>query len=136
MRSKLADIGRLQVPAMSAEHRMKAVRCGKNDFGDNLAPLIDELVCQQVLNVVGEFAELTVSAGGGIALKRVHRAPDAGQRLRVRRVGFEEDAGLIQLLQDVLRALKKELAKFRGAFIGKKVPSPASIRWYAVALFK
>jgi hypothetical protein len=129
MRPELADVGRLQVAAMGAEHGVKAVRRGKNDFRDHFAALIDELVCQQVLNVVGEFAELPVSASGGIALERVHRAPDASQRLRVRRVGFEEDAGLIQLLQDVLRALKKEFAKFRGAFIGEKVHSPASIRW-------
>jgi len=77
---------------------------------------------------VREFAELPEAAGGRVALERVHGPPDASQRFRVRRVGFQEDTGLVQFLQLILRALKEEFAKFRRSFLGKKVHSPASIR--------
>ena len=113
---------------MRAQHGMKAVRGGKDDLGYYFSPLGYERGRQYIFNIVREFAELPEAASGGIALERVHRPAHASQGVRVRGVGFQKDSGLVQLLQDILRALKEEFAKFRGAFIGKEVQSPASIR--------
>src|SRR6266576_3766217 len=107
---------------------METVGGGENDFGDSLASRDDQSGRQQVLQAVREFAELAESAGGGIALEGVHGAAHASQCVGVARVALEKDPCFIQLLKQILRALKEEFAKFGGAFLGKKVQLATSMR--------
>ena len=98
VRPKFGDIGRLEVSAMRTEHGMKAIRGGEDNLGYHFAALDHQRRRQQIFDIVREFAELPEPASGGVALERVHRPPDASQRVGVRRVGFQEDARLVQLL--------------------------------------
>jgi hypothetical protein len=128
VRSKFRDVRRLKIAAVRAKHGVKTVRGGKDNFGHYFSALNHQRGRQQIFNIVREFTELTESASGGVALERVHRAPDASQGLGVRWIGFQEDSRLVQLLQLILRALKEEFAKFGRALIGEKVHSFASMR--------
>jgi hypothetical protein len=107
---------------------VKGVRGGENDFGDSLASLDDQSGRQQVLQAVRELAEIPESAGGGIALERVHGAAHASQCVGIARIVLEKDSCFIQLLKQILRALKEEFAKFCGALLGKKVQLATSMR--------
>ncbi len=128
MRPEFGDVGRLQIAAVGSEHCVEAVRGGENNLGDSLAALDDQGGSQQILEVVRKLTELPEPAGRGIALERVHGAADASQRLGIARIALQKDPRLVQLLQQFLRALKEEFAKFGGALLGKKVQPATSMR--------
>jgi hypothetical protein len=81
-----------------------------------------------MLSAAERTTELLESAGGGIALERVHGAADASQCVGVARIALKEDPRFVQLLQQILRALKEEFAKFNCALIGKKCQTATSMR--------
>jgi hypothetical protein len=107
---------------------VEAVRGGENDFGYGLTTFNYQGGSKQILQIVRKLTELAEPARSGIAFKCVHGAPHASQRVRVPRIGLEKDPCFVQLLQQILRALKKKFAKFCGAFIGKKVQPATSMR--------
>jgi hypothetical protein len=128
VRFQLRDVGRLQIAAIGTQHRVEAVGGGENDFGDSLAALGYQGGRQQVLKFMRQLAELPKSARCGIALEGVHGATHASQGIGIARINLEKNPRFVQLLQQVLRALKEEFAKFGGAFIGKKVQPATSMR--------
>src|SRR6266404_180659 len=128
VRFEFCNVRRLQIPPIGSQHCVKTIGSRENDLGDSLATLGYQGRRQQVLELMCQLAELPESTCRGIALKRVHGATDAGQRIGIAPIVLEKDSRFIQLLQQILRTLKKEFAKFGGAFIGKKVQPATSMR--------
>ena len=128
MRAKFGDVGRLQIAAIGSEHGVETVRGGKHNLGDSLATLDNQGGSQQILEVVRKLAELPEPASGGIALERVHGATHASQRIGVARIALDKDPRFLELLQQILSALKEELAEFGSAFLGEKIQPATSMR--------
>jgi hypothetical protein len=128
VRLEFCNVRRLQISAIRSQHCVKAVGSGENDLGDSLATLGYQGRRQQVLEFMRQFTKLPESTCRGIALERVHGATHASQGIGIARIALEKDSRFIQFLQQILRALKKEFAKFGGAFIGKKVQPATSMR--------
>ncbi len=120
--------GRLQFIAVGREHFVESVRGGEDDFGDSGGVLLGQLRGEHVLELVGQLAQLAKTAGRRIALQRVHGAANVAKLFLVARLLFERETGFVHILENLLRALEKEVAKLRSVFVGRKAHCGPSIR--------
>src|ERR1700680_1869615 len=114
VRFEFRNVRRLQTAALGTQHRVEAVGGGENDLGDSLAALSYQGGRQQVLEFMRQLTELPEAARCGVALERVHGATHASESIGIARIDLKKNPRFVQLLQQILRALKEEFAKFGG----------------------
>ena len=103
------------------EHFSKDVRGGEDHFGNRLRFLFHQLRRKHIFEIVRELAQLAKAASRGVALQRVHRAANVAKLLGVAGSSSSASPASIHALKKFLRALKKEVAKFRRRWsIGRK----------------
>ena len=91
---------------------------------------------QHVLELMAQLAEFPEAASGRVALQRMHRPPNTAGCLRVAGRSLHLHRFVVQLLDEFLCALEKQLAQFRHPVLGGDGHAFASIRWYAVPLLR
>ena len=74
---------------------------------------------QCVFQFVSSIGQRSKAAGSGVTLESVDYPPDSAHSLRVTLLVFQLEGGVIQRFQQFLRALKKYLAQFRAALVGR-----------------
>ena len=84
---------------------------------------------ERVFELMREFAQFAQTAGGGVALQRVNRAPDAAHNLFVTGTLFQLQGFVIERLQQFLRGLVEEIPQFRATLVGGIRHSRTSSRW-------
>src|SRR5579864_2584848 len=84
---------------------------------------------QRILQFMSDLAEFAETDRRRIALERMHGAANAAHDLRILWGLLQAECFLVQSLQDLLRALKKELAQFHHAVVGEEVQAFTSTRW-------
>ena len=121
--------------AVCRQHFVERVGGGEDDFGNQAGMFFYEFGCEDVFQIVREFAEFAVAAGGGIAFQGVNGAADAAKSFFIVRAVFERKASFIHGLENFFRTLEEEFAEFGSALVVKERHLFPSIRWYTVALF-
>src|SRR5207248_9262051 len=107
-------------PLVSRQNRFTSV-CGvQPKFGEFRAVPPSHLCCQNIFELVGYFAKPGETASRGIAFERVHNATHAADDFFIRRSSFQLQPRLVQGLEELVRALKKECAKLRATILGRK----------------
>ncbi len=77
---------------------------------------------------MGQFAQVVEATGSGIALQRVHGTAHAANDFFIRWAGLELQARLVEQLQKLVGALKKERAELRAAIFRRTAHVLASRR--------
>jgi ubiquinone biosynthesis protein UbiJ len=70
---------------------------------------------------VREFAQLAITAGGGVALEGMNGAANVADDLGVGRILLHGQSFLVESLQEFLRALEEEIAEFFNPFVGEEI---------------
>src|SRR6185369_3393731 len=86
-----------------------------------------------------KFAEFAITTGCRITFQGMNRSANVADDFGVRRVLLQQQAFLVEGLQEFLRALEEEVAKFVCPFVGEKVHVKCSlnpVRRYFQALIR
>ena len=85
---------------------------------------------------MGQFAQLTKTASGGIPLERVDGPANVTELLAVAGIRLQGEPRPVHPLQKLFGAFEEDVQELRGLLVGMKVHrTTLSIRWYTVALF-
>ncbi len=83
---------------------------------------------------MGDFAQILVAAGGGVALEGVDTAPQVANDVGITRRLLQQQGILIEGLENLLRTFEEDISKFVSAIVGKNAHRYPSILLYAVPL--
>src|SRR6202043_673805 len=84
---------------------------------------------------MSQLAQLSKSAGSGIAFQGMDSAANSAKNFFIARVRFQLQPALIKGLQQFIGAFEKKRAQFSAAIFWLPAHVRASKRWYAVPLF-
>ena len=87
-----------------------------------------DLKRENVLEFVGDFAELLETAGRGVAFKGMNGAAHTAEEFLVGGMLFEAQTGFVDGLEKLRRALKEERAQLRTPILGQKAQTFTSRR--------
>jgi hypothetical protein len=89
---------------------------------------LGDLEQKDVFQFVSDFAQLVEAACGRIALQRVHSAANAPDELLIGGTFFELQSSIVDDLENLRGALKKECAELCAAILGQETQEPTSLR--------
>ena len=119
---------RLQLFLIGAEHALKLVDRRENDFGYFRAVRLRYLNGKNVLKFVADLAELGKTASRRVSLQCVDRATHTPDQFFVSGSSLELQPGVVDHLEQLSRALKKEGAEFRTTILGEQAQGATSSR--------
>jgi hypothetical protein len=89
---------------------------------------LSDLQRKDVFQFVRDFAQLVEPACGRIALQRVDSAADTPDEFLIGRTFFELQPSIVDDLENLRGALKKECAELCAAILGQETQEPTSMR--------